>query len=123
MPYEAALGRCRGREGGARPGTPAGIGPGPTMIWSHAGCDHGGLLPLPRVTCEERREGQGRGRGRRGQGGGEGGGEGGCVWGLASVRGGGGAVSSAAERHRVADRGGGAAGAGQSRPGSLGRSW
>ena len=39
------------------------------MIWSHAGCDHGGLLPLPRVTCEERREGQGRGRGRRGQAG------------------------------------------------------
>ena len=70
MPYEAALGRCRGREGGARPGTPAGSGGGPTMIWSHAGCDHSGLLPLPRVTCEERREGQGRGRGRRGQGGG-----------------------------------------------------
>ena len=32
-------------------------------------------------------------------------------------------MSSAAERHRAADRGRGAAGAGQSRPGSPGRSW
>ena len=68
--------------------------------------------------------GTGQGEREEGAGGGvEGGGEGGCVWGLASVRGGGGAVSLAAERHRVADRGGGAAGAGQSRPGSPGRSW
>ena len=70
------------------------------------------------------KEGTGQGEREEGAGeGGAGGGEGGCVWGLASVRGGGGAVSSAAERHRVAGRGGGAAGAGQSRPGSPGRSW
>ena len=50
---------------------------------------------------------------------------GGGLWagGWARAWGGGDAVSSAAERHRVADRGRGAAGAGQSRPGSPGRSW
>ena len=69
---------------------------------------------------------EGRGQGEREEGaggGGAGGGEGGWVWGLADVCGGGVSVSLAAERHRVADRGGGAAGAGQSRPGSPGRSW
>ena len=39
------------------------------------------------------------------------------------VRARGGGLSSTAERHRAADRGGGAAGAGQSQPGSPGRSW
>ena len=43
--------------------------------------------------------------------------------GWACMRAGGSKLSSAPERHRAADRSGGAAGAGQSRVGSPGRSW
>ena len=125
MPHEAALGRgkgCRGAGGRSKAWDPRRQWGAPTMIWSHAGCDHGGLLLLPQLPVRsEERESAG-GEGGRG-GGGAGGGEGGCVRGLASMRGGGGAVSSAAERHRAADRGSEVAGAGQRRPGSPGRLW
>ena len=72
------------------------------------------------VACEPL-ERKGEGGGKAGGSEGVGLGEAGCVRG--GVRAGvGGEISSAAEHHRAADRGKGATGAGQSRPGSPRRS-
>ena len=94
------------------PGTPAGGG-GPVVVLTSR--REVGSLAAP--VMRKGREGTGR-EGRRVRRGGGGRGRGVC----ARARGGGGEVSSAAERHRAADRGRGAVGAGLSRPGSPGRS-
>ena len=105
-------------EGGARPGPPPSLG-GPLLSQVSARRRLRKPTSVATATCEE---GGGGAEGRRGLVCMRGGGGGGAVGRLAGARARGwGSGVPSRERHRPADRGGGAAGAGQSRPGSPGR--